>query len=64
MVALDLNTGVDTLGEYINVPCTLARYIAAINSLNKSAYVYGVVYLPDPNCEEYAAFVKDGLEGV
>lgn len=60
MVALDLRTGKETL-DYVMVPCTLERQLAAINSLNKHAYVYGVVYLPDPNCEEYAAFVRNNL---
>jgi hypothetical protein len=39
------------------VKTTLPQYIKAINNLNKSAHVYGVVYLPYPYDEEYAQYV-------
>jgi hypothetical protein len=58
MVQLVLATG-ERLTEYVNAPCTLPKYIRAINSLNASANVYGVVYLPDGDCEEYARFVAE-----
>lgn len=57
IVCLNLRDGSETV-EYSMVPTTLQQYIAAINNLNKSAYVYGVVYLPYPYDEEYTEFVK------
>jgi len=58
MVQLVLSTG-ERKTEYVNVPCTLPKYIRAINSLNRDANVYGYVYLPDPDCAEYARFVAE-----
>ena len=58
MVQIDLRTGKQTI-DYVNVPCTLPKYIRAINTLNWSAHIYGFVYLPDPDCAEYARFVAE-----
>lgn len=58
MLQLNLGTG-EISREYVNVPCTLPRYIRAINGLNKTANVYGVVYLPDDECEEYLRYVTE-----
>ena len=58
MFQLCLRTG-EVSKSYVNVPCTLQRYVKAINDLNKSANVYGVVYLPDDECEEYARWSRE-----
>jgi hypothetical protein len=58
IVCLNLRDGTETV-EYSMTKTTLPQYIRAINNLNKSAYVYGVVYLPYPYDEEYAAYIAD-----
>lgn len=58
MYQLNMGTG-EVSKEYVNVPCTLPKYIRAINNLNKQARVYGVVYLPDEEDEEYARYVAE-----
>lgn len=58
MLQLNLATG-EISKEYVNVPCTLPKYIRAINGLNHNAKVYGVVYLPDDECEEYLRYVTE-----
>lgn len=58
MTSLNLGTG-ETETEYVNVPCTLPKYIRAINNLNKQARTYGIVYLPDEDDEEYLRFVTE-----
>lgn len=57
MVQFDLSTGCSSKTE-VNVPCTLAHYIRALHNLNKGAFIYGVVYLPDETDEEYLEFIK------
>ena len=58
MYQLNIGTG-EVSKEYVNVPCTLPKYIRAINNLNKQARVYGVVYIPDEEDEEYARYVAE-----
>lgn len=57
IVCINLRDGSETV-ETSMVATTLPQYIAAINNLNKSAFAYGVVYVPYPYDEEYIEFVK------